>query len=377
MFQVNRIENRLLKLEEKRFSDLAVREREHLQEWLANQPDALGEELLIIQKEFDGFADTRERLDLLALDKDGQLVVIENKLDDSGRDVAWQALKYAAYVSSLKTTQVIDIYQSYLDRYCGGGSAVAKICEFLDVEELDAIVLNPGHSQRLIFIAAKFRKEVTSTVLWLREHSIDARCFKVVPYVFAEELFVDIQPVIPTPEAADFMISMAEKETEEKSARGVQRWSHEMRIEFWEKLLESFRGRGLERWQNIGASKDHWLTSSTGASACNIVLIFLRHEIRVELQLNRSITSENKWLFDQLAAKADQYDAKLDTTLDWRRMDDKKVSIISCKLPVQGYSKENWTDMIAWLADHYRQMERAFAESVRQLATQVRSGEAS
>lgn len=39
-----------------------------------------GEELLIIQKEFDGFDDTRERLDLLALDKDGNLVIIENKL---------------------------------------------------------------------------------------------------------------------------------------------------------------------------------------------------------------------------------------------------------------------------------------------------------
>jgi RecB family endonuclease NucS len=85
MFQVNLSENRLRKLDEKRFSDLNLREREHLQEWLANQPDALGEELLIIQKEFDGFADTRERLDLLALDKDGFLVVIENKLDDSGR----------------------------------------------------------------------------------------------------------------------------------------------------------------------------------------------------------------------------------------------------------------------------------------------------
>ena len=121
MFQVNRSENRLKKLEVKRFSDLALRERDHLQEWLANQPDALGEDLLIIQKEFDGFADTRERLDLLALDGDGQLVVIENKLDDSGRGVAWQALKYAAYVSSLTKAQIIDIYQQYLDRHEGGG----------------------------------------------------------------------------------------------------------------------------------------------------------------------------------------------------------------------------------------------------------------
>ncbi|SMY10266.1 DUF4268 domain-containing protein [Flavimaricola marinus] len=375
MFQVNRSENRLRKLEERRFSDLALREREHLQEWLANQPDALGEDLLIIQKEFDGFADTRERLDLLALDKDGQLVVIENKLDDSGRDVAWQALKYAAYVSSLTKTQIIDIFQSYLNRYRGGGSAVSLVCEFLEVEEMDEVVLNAGQSQRLIFIAAKFRKEVTSTVLWLREHRIDARCFKVVPYVFADELFVDIQPVIPTPEAADFMISMAEKETEEKSAKGVQRWSHEVRQEFWERLLETFQSRGLERWQNIGASKDHWLTSSTGASSCNLVLIFLRHEIRVELQLNRSNAEKNKGLFDQLAANANQYDTKIDTPLDWRRMDDKKVSIISCKQPVQGYTKENWPDMIEWLAEHYRQMEQAFAEPVRKLATQARSGD--
>lgn len=56
-----------------------------MQEWIANNPESLDEELLIIQKEFDGFNDTNERLDLLALDKQGNLVVIENKLDDRER----------------------------------------------------------------------------------------------------------------------------------------------------------------------------------------------------------------------------------------------------------------------------------------------------
>ena len=79
MFKVNRSENRLVRLEERRFSDLNLHEREHLQEWLVRTPDALGEDLLIIQKEFDGFKDTRERLDILALDKEGRLVVVENK----------------------------------------------------------------------------------------------------------------------------------------------------------------------------------------------------------------------------------------------------------------------------------------------------------
>ena len=119
MFKIDKSTNRITRLQNKRFSELGFSERNHLQEWLANQPDAFGEELLIIQKEFDGFDDTRERLDLLALDKDGNLVIIENKLDDTGRDVVWQALKYASYCSGLSKKQVIDIYQSYLNRYCG------------------------------------------------------------------------------------------------------------------------------------------------------------------------------------------------------------------------------------------------------------------
>jgi len=38
----------------------------------------------------------RSGLDLLAIDEEGSLVVIENKLDDSGKDVVWQGLKYAS-----------------------------------------------------------------------------------------------------------------------------------------------------------------------------------------------------------------------------------------------------------------------------------------
>lgn len=49
MFRVDLNQNRLSRLSQKRFSDLNLRERDHSQEWLANQPDALGEELLIIQ----------------------------------------------------------------------------------------------------------------------------------------------------------------------------------------------------------------------------------------------------------------------------------------------------------------------------------------
>ena len=103
-----------------------------MQEWIANNPESLDEELLIIQKEFDGFNDTNERLDLLALDKQGNLVVIENKLDDSGRDVTWQVLKYASYCSSLSKSQIKQIFQQYLVKQGSNEQAEDKLSEFFD-----------------------------------------------------------------------------------------------------------------------------------------------------------------------------------------------------------------------------------------------------
>lgn len=375
VFQVNRAENRLLRLEQKKFAELDLREREHLQEWLANQPDALGEELLIVQKEFDGFSDTRERLDLLALDKNGHLVVIENKLDDSGRDVTWQALKYTAYVSGLTKAQIVDIFQSYLDRYCGGGNAIQSICEFMEIEELDEIVLNPGHDQRIMFVAANFRKEVTSTVLWLCEHRIDARCFKVVPYGFGDELLIDIQQVIPTPEAADFMIGMAEKGTEEKSVQDAQKSRHKLRLDFWEQALETLRANGLALFQNISPTRDHWLSAGSGVGSCPFQMIFSRDEARVELYLQRSDSSENKWLFDRLREQKDEIEQSFGEPLDWRRMDDKKASRIICAQPFDGFNRDNWPEMIKWLQSHISRLENAFREPLTRLNQSLKAKE--
>src|SRR5690606_17464307 len=123
MFLVDRASNRGEPLSQKAFSDFGLRERDHLQERIAHNPSAFGEELLIVQKEFAGFSDTSERLDLLALDKEGNLVIIENKLDDSGRDVTWQALKYASYCSSLTKDQIRTIYQQHIDRSGNGSTA--------------------------------------------------------------------------------------------------------------------------------------------------------------------------------------------------------------------------------------------------------------
>ena len=373
MFQVNRSENRLVRLDERRFADLNLREREHLQEWLVRMPDALGEELLIVQKEFDGFADTRERLDLLALDKEGRLVVVENKLDDSGRDVVWQALKYVAYCSSLKKVEIVEIYQNYLDRWSKGASAVANLCEFLDVEELDDVILNAGNEQRLVLIAANFRKEVTATVLWLLGHGVRAQCFRVVLYSFGEELFIDLQQIIPTPEAADFMIGMAAKDSEVQSVEGARKHSDRLRHAFWKRALEELRLRNVSRFENISPSKDHWLSCATGVSGCAYNLIFLKNEARVELSLQRSVAEENKWIFDALEGKRQELESGFGDELQWQRLDERKSSRICYSHPFDGYDDENWPDMIDWLCRHVVKLDGAFSQSLGRLNQELKS----
>ena len=373
MFKVDLSENRLVRLEERRFSELNLHERAHLQEWLAAMPEALGEDLLIIQKEFDDFADTRERLDLLALDKEGRLVVVENKLDDSGRDVVWQALKYVAYCSSLSKAQIVEVYQRYLDRWSQGEKAVDKLCEFFEVDDLDETVLNAGNEQRLVLIAANFRKEVTATALWLIAHGVRAQCFRVVPYSFGDEVFINLQQIIPTPEAADYMIGVAAKESEEKSVQSAQKRRHRLRRAFWSQTLDALRTYGVVRFDNISPSKDHWLNCATGMPGCAYALIFTKTEARVELSIQRSERAENKRIFDRLERKKQEIENRFGSALQWHRLDDKKMSRICYSHPFDGYTEENWPEMIEWLCRHILKLEEAFSAPIDHLSRQWRS----
>lgn len=360
MFRIDHQTNRIVKVRQVSFSELGYTERNHLQEWLANQPDALDEELLIIQKEFDGFDDTRERLDLLAIDKNGNLVVIENKLDDSGRDVVWQALKYASYCSTLSKSQIADIYQRYLDKNATGQDAKARICEFLGEEDFAEVVLNPGNDQRLIMVAAQFRKEVTSTVLWLLKHHVFVKCFRATPFKDGDNLFLTVEQVIPLPEAEELMIGISEKEVEEQSSERGQANRHQLRTEFWHLTLEALRSANVDLYANVRPGKDNWLNASFGLTGVHYSMIFNRDEARVDFALGTGSQEINKALFDNLHANREHYESLYGGPLNWRRMDDNKASLVVCAKPFDGHNRECWPQMVDWLVEHVQRMARTF-----------------
>jgi len=373
MYQIDRNKNKINRLEEKTFKELGLKEREHLQEWIAKDPACLGdEELLIIQKEFDGFQETRERLDLLALDKQGNLVIIENKLDDSGKDVTWQVLKYASYCSSLSKEDIRNIYQQHLRASGEDSTAEELLAEFLGKEDYSEVQINQGSAQRIVMIAAKFRKEVTSTVIWLMNFNIRIQCFKVTPYVFGDQLLLNFDQILPVKDAQEYSISMASKAQEEITTQENLKTRHHLRTEFWTKFLKRSNEKN-NLFSNISPSKENWIGTGIGMSGVNLNMVVSRNYARGEIYFNRGSHEENKWCFDFIQERKKQIEKEFGESLIWERMDNK----VSCRIKAQRddvsiYEKEDWDKMIDYMVDVAERMEKAFRNPVKQLNRKIK-----
>ncbi len=365
MYLINKDKNDIEKLEEVTFKSAGFKERQHLQEWIAKNPQSLGEELLIIQKEFAGFDDTNERLDLLALDKKGNLVVIENKLDDTGRDVVWQSLKYASYCSSLTSQEIEDIFTDYLKKQGTKENAKQLLEDFFDDEDFKE-KLNADNSQRVIMVAGEFRKEVTSTVLWLLNYGLKVQCFKVTPYKLGDKLLLDFIQIIPIKEAEDYIIKVASKNREEIDNQEELENRYTIRYNFWTEFLKEVNKHN-NLCANLSPSKDAWIGIGSGVSGININLVVTRSYARVEIYINKGI-AQNKEIFDYFYKQKDKIEKDFGAPLDWARMDEKVTCRIKWQLDGVSVFEEGYHQkMIAFLVDGLERMKKAFTEPIKNL----------
>jgi RecB family endonuclease NucS len=119
LFRIDTTARSATAVDNESFADLKVLERHGIQEWVLNNPEILGEELLVIATEFDRFDRTSERLDVLALDTRGRLVVVELKRTASGTAAELQAVRYAAYCPTLTLSDIAELHAEHLKRRHG------------------------------------------------------------------------------------------------------------------------------------------------------------------------------------------------------------------------------------------------------------------
>ena len=359
MYIIDKENNSLVRVEKCSFSDLGMSERYNLQEWIAKEPSSLGEELLIIQKEFDGFSDTRERLDLLALDKLGNLVIIENKLDDSGRDVTWQAIKYASYCSSLTKQDIIEIYQRYLG---ASASAEEMLSDFFDGKDLSDVEINVGNSQRIFLVAANFRKEVTSSVMWLLNFNMRIKCFKVTPFKYNDQVLLEFDQIIPIKEADEYTIKVATKNQSEAQSSDAKRIRYNNRMNFWAEFVE-YNKKHSGLFSNSTPTTDNWINKSIkGFSGVMVGVVICQTNVRSEIYISTGNKDLNKDIFDYLQSHQNEIEAKYGAKLEWQRLSDKITCRIRDDRDNLSYLKpEDWNEICVFFTDSAQRLMDVFS----------------
>ena len=199
MLKVNRAKKKLVKLEKRSLPDSGLTEPYDLQQMIRNSPDAFFEEmdekLLLIGEEVRPAEFVEDRIDLLAVDQQGSLVIIELKRGSHKLHLL-QALAYASMVSKWERDRIVAERQ----RFAGlsEDEAEGEIDDFL---LQDAGSLND--SQRIILVAEDFEYEVLVTAEWLSEvYGLDIRCHRLALSVQDDSEFLTCSCIYPPPEIA-------------------------------------------------------------------------------------------------------------------------------------------------------------------------------
>lgn len=210
-------ESEISPVESKTFAQLGLEERRDLQALLKNNPEVIvSEDILIVAEEFSDWEDSRRRIDLLAIDKAANPVVIELKRTESGGHMELQAIRYAAMVSTMTFDALVATYGRYLK--ANGQEDVdarAKLYDFLDWESEEAM----GQDVKIVLASAEFSKELTTSVIWLNDRDLDIRCVRMRPYNNDGQVLLEVETIIPLRETQEYQVRLREKAQDERVAR--------------------------------------------------------------------------------------------------------------------------------------------------------------
>jgi hypothetical protein len=171
MFTVSGAEQRCDSMPASRLAKLGILETTHLEKWIVDHPEVLGDGVMIVTTQYDKWSSgsgdlARERLDVLGLDSSGQLVVVELKREKDSR-IHLQAITYAALVAGFSKETLAEAHAEYLNRTGVNPTSTAEAWEQLEEHvdgTWDADLLTVP---KIVLLAEDFSAQTFTTVSWL------------------------------------------------------------------------------------------------------------------------------------------------------------------------------------------------------------------
>ncbi len=154
-----------------------------LQSWIRSEPEILGDDILIIGEQVQTKAGP---MDFLAIDADGNVVIVELKRDLLSREALAQAIDYASAVASWDVDRLSEECQNFRKQ---------PLEDYLseEAEELDWEETSFNDMQRILLVGADIDEGLQRMIEWLSDNygvNINAVIFRYVKTQAGEELLV-------------------------------------------------------------------------------------------------------------------------------------------------------------------------------------------
>ncbi len=285
--------------------------------WLAENLDVLEESTGLSLSLVEQEAPTgRFSVDILAEDRDGNLVVIENQLEPTNHEHLGKLLTY----------------------------------------------MSNHEAKTALWIVAQARPEHIRAVQWLNEFlpaDVSVYLIQVEAVRIADSPPAPLFTVLAAPSEESREIGEKKKELAER---------HRLRIEFWNDLLEKARQR-TPIHANRSPSTDHWISAGAGKSGLTWVYVILKDHARVELYIDTLDQGVNKAIFDHLYRHREAVEQAFGASLDWQRLDSRRASRIAYYIRGKGglRDRDRWDTLQDAMIDAMIRLERALKPYIQQL----------
>ena len=157
------------------------KETEHLEKWLKTQPKILGDNIVIIGEQVQTKSGP---LDYLAIDENGNTIIVELKRSKLPREVIAQSMDYASDVANWEIEKLSEICMKHT-----GKNLEDTLIEKFDNIEIEELTINLN--QRILLVGFGIQESLNRMIEWLSNKydiSINAIILKYVKTSSGNEL---------------------------------------------------------------------------------------------------------------------------------------------------------------------------------------------
>ncbi len=216
---------------EKTFKQWGLKEGD-LEDFICEHPEVLFEDETCILVGRHATDKNKKINDLMALDSEGNLILIELKRDASdivsrSEALEFQAIRYCASLANLKTTEDLAkaSYAAYLKKYSSDYNgqltpqerAVKQLNEFLKKNGSDD---HFNEKQRIVLVASSFDDSTLSACAWLIKNGVDLKLVSITPIETNGIKQLDVNVVMPTKDESEYFIDLVKNEDENNTSKG-------------------------------------------------------------------------------------------------------------------------------------------------------------